>query len=49
MSGSDGQRSPAPVKSRHTTAIPRYFGFNIERDAFHGDWNYVIRPRKESL
>jgi len=19
----------------------------IERDAFHGDWNYVIRPRKE--
>ena len=18
---------------------------NIERDAFHGDWNYVIRPR----
>jgi hypothetical protein len=21
---------------------------NIERDDFHGDWNYVIRPRKES-
>jgi hypothetical protein len=21
---------------------------NIERDAFHGDWNYVIRPRTES-
>lgn len=20
---------------------------SIERDAFHGDWNYVIRPRKE--
>jgi Rhodopirellula transposase DDE domain len=20
---------------------------NIERDEFHGDWNYVIRPRKE--
>jgi len=19
----------------------------IERDAFHGDWNYVIHPRKE--
>jgi len=19
----------------------------IERDDFHGDWNYVIRPRKE--
>ena len=19
----------------------------IERDAFHGDWNYVIKPRKE--
>jgi len=20
---------------------------NIERDEFHGDWNYVIKPRKE--
>lgn len=20
---------------------------NIERAAFHGDWNYVIRPRKQ--
>jgi hypothetical protein len=20
---------------------------NVERDDFHGDWNYVIRPRKE--
>jgi hypothetical protein len=20
---------------------------NIERDSFHGDWNYVIRPRTE--
>jgi hypothetical protein len=19
----------------------------IERDDFHGDWNYVLRPRKE--
>ena len=22
---------------------------NIERDGFHGDWNYVIRPRKQKL
>jgi len=21
---------------------------NIERDDFHGDWNYVIRPREKS-
>jgi hypothetical protein len=20
---------------------------NIERDEFHGDWNYVVRPRKQ--
>jgi hypothetical protein len=24
-----------------------YRALKIERDAFHGDWNYVIRPRKE--
>lgn len=22
---------------------------NLERDDFHGDWNYVIRPRKQKL
>ena len=22
---------------------------NIERDRFHGDWNYVIRPRDQKL
>ncbi|MDB4959122.1 MAG: hypothetical protein JWO36_6691 [Myxococcales bacterium] len=21
---------------------------NIERDEFHGDWNYVIRPREKA-
>lgn len=23
-------------------------GLKIERDDFHGDWNYVIRPREET-
>jgi hypothetical protein len=21
---------------------------NIERDAFHGDWNYTVRPRVDA-
>jgi hypothetical protein len=24
---------------------PEFASINLERDAFHGDWNYRIRPR----
>jgi hypothetical protein len=22
---------------------------NIERDEFHGDWNYIVKPRKDAV
>ena len=36
LSSSDGQRFPVPVKSRHSTALPRYFGFR--RGITHYTW-----------
>jgi hypothetical protein len=39
----DGRKYPTgrKVSAKEIRAL------QIERDAFHGDWNYVIRPRKE--
>jgi TnpA family transposase len=36
LSSSDGQRFPVPVKTRHSTALPRYFGFR--RGITHYTW-----------
>jgi hypothetical protein len=36
----EGPRS-SEIKAKELRAL------KIEREAFHGDWNYVIRPRKD--
>jgi hypothetical protein len=36
LSSSDGQRFPVPVKTRHATALPRYFGYR--RGITHYTW-----------
>jgi hypothetical protein len=35
---------------RNETVIPMTDSYDvkIERDDFHGDWNYVLRPRENS-
>jgi hypothetical protein len=41
-------RSPRPpqIPAREEISKKELAALNIERDTFHGDWNYVIRPRK---
>ena len=38
-------RRPYPIGKKVSAKELR--DLNIERDAFHGDWNYVVRPRRQ--
>ena len=29
-------------------SVKEFRALKIERDEFHGDWNYVIRPREKT-
>ncbi len=39
----DRRRYPTGRK----VSVKEFRALKIERDEFHGDWNYVIKPRKE--
>jgi Rhodopirellula transposase DDE domain len=39
----DRRRYPTGKK----VSAKEFRALQVERDAFHGDWNYVIRPRTE--